>query len=230
MHQAITGYLADLVDRYDLVLPEPAVTIELFPPGMLLFEPEGWFMRWVSYSGGGVLGDRLPRPPERPRVAVTFGTAELQAFGVDSLKPLVTAAGEVDAEFVLAVGDLDLAPLGALPANVRPAGWTPIYALLRTCVAVVHHGGPATTMTALEVGIPQLVARNHLDPMQYGICQAIEAAGIGLQHDRAAMDPALLSRLVGDTGLRQRTAEVRREMLDLPTPAATVERIVRELT
>jgi UDP:flavonoid glycosyltransferase YjiC (YdhE family) len=230
MHQAIAGYLADFVDRYEVALPEPAVTVELFPPSMLLFEPEGWFMRWVSYSGGGVLGDRLPQPPpDRPRVAVTFGTAELQALGVESLRPLVAAAGTVDAEFVLAVGDIDLGPLGALPPNVRPAGWTPMYALLRTCAGVVHHGGPATTMTALEVGIPQLVARNPMDPMQYGICQAIEASGIGFQQDRSTVDAELLGRLVSDPALRARTAEVRAEMLALPTPAATVARIEREL-
>jgi UDP:flavonoid glycosyltransferase YjiC (YdhE family) len=163
-------------------------------------------------------------------VAITFGTAELLTFGVDSLKPLVVAAGEVDAEFVLAVGDVDLSPVGALPPNVRAVGWTPIYALLRTCAGVVHHGGPATTMTALEAGVPQLVARNLLDPMQYGICQAIEASGIGVQHDRATIDAALLDRLITDTGLRRRTAEVRREMLELPPPAVVVDRIVRELT
>lgn len=230
MHHAIAGHLADLIEEYDLSLPEPALTIELFPPSMLLFEPEGWFMRWVSYSGGGVLGDRLPPVPERPRVAVTFGTAELLTFGVDSLRTLIAAAGDVDAEFVLALGDVDAAPLGPLPPNVRSVGWTPLYALLRTCAGVVHHGGPATTMTALETGIPQLVARNLQDPMQYGICQAIEASGIGIQHDRTTIDSAVLSRLIDDDGLRSRTAAVRAEMLDLPTPAATVDRIVRELT
>jgi len=230
MHPAIAGYLADFVEKYGIDLPEPALTIELFPPSMLLFEPEGWFMRWVSYSGGGVLGDRLPQPPpDRPRVAITFGTAELQALGVESLSPLLTAAGEVEAEFVLAVGDLDLSPLGTLPPNVRPVGWTPMYALLRTCAAVVHHGGPATTMTALEIGIPQLAARNTMDPMQYGIIQAIETSGIGLQHDRSTMDAEVLSRLVWEPSLRERIAEVRAEMLALPTPAATVARIEREL-
>jgi hypothetical protein len=43
--------------------------------------------------------------------------------GVGALRPLVAAAGAVDAEFVLAMGDADLSELGALPDNLRPVGW-----------------------------------------------------------------------------------------------------------
>jgi UDP:flavonoid glycosyltransferase YjiC (YdhE family) len=227
MHRAVAGHLGDLVERYRLKLPEPAVTVELFPPSMLRTEPEGWFMRWVSYSGGGVLGDRLPAVPERPRVALTFGTAELGALGVESVAPLVAAAAGGDAEFVLATGDVDPAGLGTLPDNVRPIGWTPLYALLRTCAAVVHHGGPATTMTAVDAGVPQLAASTPLDPIQHGTCVAIAASGIGLHLDRAAVDAAVLDRLVHDAGLRAATERVRREMRELPSPVDTVARIVR---
>lgn len=225
-HDRIAGYLGDVADRYGITISDPDVIIELFPPSML-DEPEGWFMRWVSYSGGGVLGDRLLEPPSRPRVAVTLGTVELRAFGVDSLAPLVAAAEGMDAEFVLALGDVDLTPLGPLPPNVRAVGWTPLYALLRTCSAVVHHGGSATTLTALEVGIPQLVARNAQDPFQYMPARAIQDSGIGLVIDREKIDADQLTWLIDDPGLAGRIAAVREEMLALPTPRAIVDRIVR---
>ncbi|GAB3974174.1 salmochelin biosynthesis C-glycosyltransferase IroB [Actinoallomurus acanthiterrae] len=230
MHEAIAEHLTDFAARYGISIGRPEVILESFPPGMLVGEePEGWFMRWVPYGGGGVLGDRLPPRPDRLRVAVTMGTIELQTFAVDELDPIVTAAAGVDAEFVLALGDVDPGPLGPLPPNVRVMGWMPLNALLRTCAAVIHHGGGGTALTAVDAGIPQLVAPDPRDQFQYTTFNAVRKSGIGLVSAREDIDTALLTRLITDEQIRAATAEVRREMIALPTPADVTRRIIEHL-
>ncbi|MEU5949724.1 nucleotide disphospho-sugar-binding domain-containing protein [Micromonospora sp. NPDC047465] len=231
MHRSIASFLTDLMGKHQVSLPEPVATIESFPPSLLLeAEPEGWFMRWVPYGGGAVLGDRLPPVPARPEVAITMGTIELQAFGIGAVEPIIAAAGEVDADFVLALGDLDISPLGTLPRNVRSVGWTPLHTLLRTCTAVVHHGGGGTVMTAIDAGIPQLLAPDPRDQFQHTAREAVSRRGIGLVSTSDKVDADLLRRLVGDESLRTAAREVREEMVALPTPAETVRRIVERIS
>jgi calicheamicinone 4-hydroxyamino-4,6-dideoxy-alpha-D-glucosyltransferase len=227
MHESIASFLTDFTDKYQLTLPKPAVVVESFPPSLLLEEePEGWFMRWVPYGGGAVLGDRFPAAPPRPEVAVTMGTIELQAFGIAALEPILAGAAEVDADFVLALGDLDITPLGKLPANVRSVGWTPLHTLLRTCSAVVHHGGGGTVMTAIDAGLPQLLAPDPRDQFQHTAREAVSRRGIGLVSTADKVDAELLRRLIGDESLRANAREVRDEMIALPTPAETVRHII----
>lgn len=232
MHERAAFYLADLCERYGVSVPSPDLTVECFPPSMLAGqEPEGWFMRWMPYSGGGVLGDRLPQPPpDRPRVAVTMGTIELQSFGVSAMESLVAEAAKVDAEFVLALGDdIDVGPLGALPPNVRSVGWMPLNALLRTCTAIVHHGGGGTALAAIDAGLPQLLAPHPRDAFQRTVWNAVAQRGIGLVSQPEDVDAALLNRLIADEGLRAATAEVRAEMIGLPTVEATARRIAEHI-
>ncbi|OOC53332.1 MULTISPECIES: nucleotide disphospho-sugar-binding domain-containing protein [Nocardiopsis] len=230
MHEAVGAELSDLCERYGVEVPRPDITVESFPPSMLKGVPEeGRPMRWVPYGGGGVLGDRLPPPPERPRVAITMGTIELQTFGLSMLDPLIGAAADVSADFVLALGDIDVTPLGSLPPNVSSVGWTPLHTLLRDCTAVVHHGGGGTTLTAIDAGIPQLLTPDPRDRLQYTACNAVRDRGIGLVGEPEEVRPALLRRLIDDTSLRTVTAEVCDEVRSLPTPAAVQRGIVESL-
>lgn len=230
MHEAIESYLTDLVERYNLTVKPPAVIIESFPPSLLAgHAPEGWFMRWVPYSGGGVLGDRLPAPASGPRVAVTMGTVELHAFGIGSLRSLVDAAAEVAAEFVFVLGDIDIAPLGPLPANVVSVGWAPLHSVLRDCSAIVHHGGGGTALTAIDAGVPQLLAPDPNDQFQHTTWLSVARSGVGLVSSRDEVDAALLERLITDESIRETTAAVRQEMRALPTPSAVVDRLIEQL-
>lgn len=232
MHEAIAGFLTDFFEKYDIAspLPKPDIVIESFPPSMLVGrEPEGWFMRWVPYGGGAVLEDRRPPNGDRPQVAVTMGTIELQTFGLGAVESILAATDDVDADFVLALGDIDIAPLGDLPPNVRAVGWVPLHRLLRDCAAVVNHGGGGTVMTAIEAGIPQLLAPDPRDMFQHTGCEAVLKRGIGLVSTADQVTPELLTTLITDERLAEETAAVRKEMLALPTPAATVQRILAEV-
>ncbi|MDL4776708.1 nucleotide disphospho-sugar-binding domain-containing protein [Actinomadura xylanilytica] len=228
LHAATAAQLTDVLDRYDIAaLPDPAMTLEFVPPSMLPFpEPEGAYMRYVPYTGGVVVGERLPEPAGRPRVVITMGGIRPGMHGLGPLEATVAAAGRTDADFLLALGDADPAPLGELPPNVVPIGWTPLDLLLPTCAAVVHHGGGGTAMAAVEAGVPQLVA---LDPRYLGhktLAPAVEKGGVGLVTLQDEVTAATLERLLTDESLRKATADVRAESAALPSPAAMVPRLL----
>jgi UDP:flavonoid glycosyltransferase YjiC (YdhE family) len=230
LHAAVAAHLTDLADRYDLRLPDPALTVEFFPPSMLGGPPEGWFMRWVPFDGGGLLSPDLLRPPERPRIAVTMGSIELQTFGVGTLKRLVAEAAAINAEFVLALGDIDAGPLLPLPPNVRSIGWAPLRPLLGTCTAVIHHGGGGSTLTAVDAGTAQLLAPDPRDQFQHVTGLAVRERGIGRVTTADKVDAAMITALLADDGQRAAAAEVRAEIAALPSPADTAARIVRHLS
>lgn len=234
MHDAIAAFLGDFFDRYDLPrpLPRPDVIIESFPPSMILDRaPEGWFMRWIPYGGGQVHGARWPATADRdrPQVVVSMGTIELQAFGLGAVESIVAAAAQVEADFVLALGDLDVGPLRPLPANVRAVGWTALHRLLRQGDAVVHHGSGGMIMTAIEAGTPQLLAPDARDMFQHSGRAAVHKLGIGLVSTADEVSPELLTELIGNDELARQLAVVRDEMHSLPAPAETARRIIAEL-
>ncbi|ONI76347.1 hypothetical protein ALI144C_37470 [Actinosynnema sp. ALI-1.44] len=245
MHQATADHLPDMCERYGVPrLPEPLATIEHVTPSMLPFDkPEGWFMREVPYNGGIVL-DRVPQRGERPCIAITMGTVkptfsaeaattesgEMLAgyWGLGPLDRLISEASKVDADFVLALGDVDPEPLGTLPPNVRPIGWTPLDSLLRTCSGVVHPGG-GTTMIAVDAGIPQLLVHPPTGQGNESTASAVLKRGIGLVTTEDTVQAEMLERLLTDAQLRQAATEVRAENASLPSPAATVTRISEAL-
>jgi UDP:flavonoid glycosyltransferase YjiC (YdhE family) len=213
-------HLASTFDRHEATLPERYAVIDVAPPSMV--EPQGWLMRYVPYNGGATLPDWLWQAPTRPRVAVTLGTVAIQTLGIDPLREIVGHAAGVAAEFVLAVGDADIEPLGALPDNVRAAGWVPLDALLPTCAGVVHHGGAGTALTALACGVPQLILPSGAD--RHINADAVHRRGAGI--DAETVTSELLDRLPHDTRLRDAAREVAAEIAGLPSPAEVAARLV----
>ncbi|MFJ5228106.1 nucleotide disphospho-sugar-binding domain-containing protein [Streptomyces sp. NPDC088400] len=157
---------------------------------------------------------------ERRRVAVTLGTVLTDLDGVRSIARLIEHAAAVDAEFLLAIGDADLAPLGTLPPNVRPLPWVPLAQLLDGSDAIVHHGGAGTMMTAAAVGTPQLILPQGAD--HFDNAAAAEASGFALRATADAVDSHLLDALLNDDGLRKAATAMRAEIAALPSPAALV--------
>src|SRR5262249_46529015 len=156
-----------------------------------------WPVRYVPYNGGGVLPDWLLRTPDRPRIAVTLGTVLPAMGGLGGLFALLAATAGIDAEFVLALGDVDTADLPAPPDNGRVGReWIPLGWLLRSCVGIVHHGGAGTTLTALDAGVPQLLLPHGAD--QHINAEAVRARGVGHVTDPASVEPGHLERLLTD--------------------------------
>jgi 8-demethyltetracenomycin C L-rhamnosyltransferase len=215
---------ADVFDRHGVDLPAQRNAIDVAPPSMLDGEPDGWSMRYIPYNGGATVPAWLAEPPAQPRVAVTLGNLVSRLEGWHDLaRRIFEPAAEVDAEFVLAVGDVDVSDVGPVPTNVRVVGYTPLTQLLPTCAAVVHHGGAGTSMGALDVGIPQLVIPQLFD--HQNTAERVVKRGVGLACGPDLPD-GILETLVVDGDLREGAREVRAELRTLPTPVDLSRTIV----
>ena len=64
-----------------------------------------------------------------------------------------------------------------LPSHVTSTGYVPLDPLLRSCAAIVHHGGIGTTSMALATGCPQLVCPLAFD--QFHNADQVERLGTG---------------------------------------------------
>ncbi|MGW3231672.1 nucleotide disphospho-sugar-binding domain-containing protein [Kitasatospora sp. NPDC001095] len=218
--------MADTFARHGIDrLPEPADVIDLAPPSMAGDERYGRSLRPVSYNGEDELPAHLAVPADRPRVAVTLGTVPPKTDGLTRLERVIAAAADIDAEFVLATGDLDLGTIDTLPDNVRACGWVPWRALLDTCSAAIHHGGGSTALGALDAGIPQLVLPDGSD--RFINADAVRARGAGLRAAAEDIGPALLDRLLTDADLIRAAREVSTEIAAMPAPTTVAEHLTR---
>jgi UDP:flavonoid glycosyltransferase YjiC (YdhE family) len=198
--------------------------VDVAPPSMTASGADVWATRFVPYGSGGLVPGWAVGRSSRPRVLVTLGTTTPEMLGLGHFKSVVEAAKETDAEFVLALGGVDPAPLGELPPNVRSCGWVPLHVLLAGCTAIVHQGGVGTTLSALDAGVPQLVLPTGAD--NFVNAAAVEKRGLGLVSDPGAVAPATLARLLDDAVLGAVAREVRAEMHAVPAPADVVGRMV----
>ena len=218
--------LASDYERHGVAGKSASVTaIDLAPPSMTGdVSADAWPVRYVPYGSGGPVPDWAIGASDRPRVAVTLGTTTPDVLGVGHFKSIVEAAAATDAEFVLALGSADPAPLGTLPDNVRLCGWIPLHVLLDTCSAIIHQGGIGTTLSALHTGIPQLVLPTGHD--YFVNANALEKRGVGLSAEPDQVDAELLGRLLGDRALSTAAVEVRDEMTGTEAPGDAVARLV----
>ncbi|GAB7188594.1 UDP:flavonoid glycosyltransferase YjiC YdhE family [Kitasatospora sp. Ki12] len=210
-------HLADVYEQYGVAGPADSTALNVGPLGG---DPDGVRTRYLPYNGAGLVPADLLRPADRRRVLITLGSVVATLDGVGSVTRLVESAAEVDAEFLLAVGDADLAPLGTLPANVRAVPWIPLAELVRNTDAVVHHGGAGTTLTTLQAGLPQLLLPQGAD--NYLVADALTEAGNALRSTSETVDPEVLERLLTDPGLRAAARTQQAANDALPTPAALV--------
>ncbi|MBV8934059.1 MAG: DUF1205 domain-containing protein [Kutzneria sp.] len=227
MDDALREQLKPAFDRYGVTEPPASVAyVDVAPPSMVTQDPAAWPMRYVPYNGGGVLPSWLREMPAgRPRIAVTLGTVAPRVNGLGPVERIIAAAPDVDAEFVVALGDADSSGLGELPPNVHIASWIPLNALLEVSSALVHHGGAGTTMTALAAGVPQLVLPSGAD--RHINATAVHARGAGLSGTEEELDAESLRRLLTDEKLIRTASEVSAEMAAMPSPADVAERVAR---
>ncbi|SDW71111.1 glycosyltransferase [Amycolatopsis xylanica] len=228
-----------LFERYGLAPEiEPTVWLDPCPPGLQYPYPAGTPilpMRYVPYNGRGVIPAWTHEPPRRPRVCLTWGhtgSSETGSVAVDDCRRTVEAIAALDFEVVVAVGQDLLDRLGELPAGVRAAVGVPLHALLRDCRAIVHHGGPGTTMTAVAAGVPQLVITDQPHNVAAGASLAKAGAGRWLLpsdaptgQDGAAVLAAEIAVLAGDPGYRAAAERLRRENLAQPSLSQVIDHL-----
>ncbi|WP_329380872.1 DUF1205 domain-containing protein [Streptomyces sp. NBC_01351] len=215
----LAANFTEAYETYGVAGPAAPTALNIVPAS-LGGDPGGLRMRYLPYNGGGTVPAELLRRGTRPRVAVTLGTVLTEMEGVGAIVRLIEAAASVDAEFLLAVGDADLTPLGTLPDNVRPLPWVPLAELLTASDALIHHGGSGTLLTALQAGLPQLLLPQGAD--HFTNADALTKTGAALRSASDEVDATLLTRLTADPALREAAARLRAENAALPTPAETV--------
>ncbi|GAA4907548.1 nucleotide disphospho-sugar-binding domain-containing protein [Streptomonospora salina] len=228
-----TGLAQELHARLVPVFTEHAtgdlpalLNLDVAPPSMLDGPPDGRSMRYVAYSGGTVLPAWLRQPDRhRPRVAITLGTVSVKTGGLQALHALLGSAAAIDAEFVLALGDVDLDVLGELPPNVVPAGWAPLSELLPTCTTLIHHGGGGTAMSALAAGTTQLVLPDGVDRRDNA--DALHARGVAVAAQPEDVDQKVIEHVMHSTAMSAAAAEVRAEIDTMPPPATLVPVLAR---
>ncbi|MDH6484543.1 glycosyltransferase [Streptomyces sp. SAI-127] len=219
----VEGMAAELADEYRArgVTGPPERTVLDVVPASLGGDGTGWRVRYVPFNGGGPVPADLVARGGRQRVVVTLGTALSRTAGARYVDRLIEQAATVDADFLLALGGADLAPLGELPPNVKPlSDWVPLAQLLAGCDAVVHHGGAGTMMAAAAVGIPQLFLPSGAD--HFTNAAAATAQGFALRAEPQVVDGDLLDTLLNDDALRKAALAMRDEIAGLPSPADLV--------
>jgi glycosyltransferase (activator-dependent family) len=121
-------------------------------------------MRYVPYNGPSVVPDWLHEEPGKRRVCITLGISGRDSgVGLVSIDEIMGAIADIDAEFVATFDAQQLETVSRVPDNVRTVDFVPMQALLPTCTAILHHGGPGTWHTAALNGLPQVILPNGWD-------------------------------------------------------------------
>jgi UDP:flavonoid glycosyltransferase YjiC (YdhE family) len=216
----------------------PSLVTSCFPPSFQAvsgrLESPYQSMRYVPYVGPGAVPDWLLEPAAGPRVCVAFsgsndrGLAEVQVLSAR----IARVVCDLGLEVVTPSRPGFIPPLCAeerpevrMPDEVRAVGWVPMSLLLATCALVVHHGGPATTLTALSLGVPQLTAvlNTHGSADQHAVTAGlVTARGAGLSVPRGRREDAIstaVQQLLNDPAYRQTAASIAAEIEAMPSPA-----------
>ncbi|POM22836.1 L-noviosyl transferase [Actinomadura rubteroloni] len=210
--------------------PRKVLKLRQAPPSLNRLESDHRPMRHVPYNGtyAHPVNEWISPEKGRARVCVTLGTFVPKYDGMETLRKLMKEFGQVPATIVMALGDVDLSELGDVPDNVRLHRWIPLNLLLRTCDAIVHHGGSGTTFAALEAGLPQIVLPHGAD--QYFNASTVAERGVGVIGERASLTAGDIAAVLASRAAAEAAAEVRAEIAAMPAPAriaAEVEEFAR---
>ncbi|QUH00055.1 activator-dependent family glycosyltransferase [Saccharopolyspora erythraea] len=182
-------------------------------------------MRYVDYNGPSVVPEWLHDEPERRRVCLTLGISSREnSIGQVSIDELLGAVGDIDAEIIATFDAQQLEGVASIPDNVRTVGFVPMHALLPTCSATVHHGGPGSWHTAAIHGVPQVILPDGWDT---GVrAQRTQDFGAGIALPVPELTPDQLresvKRVLDDPAHRAAAARMREDMLAEPSPAEVV--------
>ncbi|MDG4759718.1 glycosyltransferase [Micromonospora sp. WMMD710] len=182
-------------------------------------------LRPVPFSPSGPLPPSAARDGSRPLVYLTLGTA----FGTPELLTTVIAGlAALGAQVVVAAGRVAPEELGETPDHVTVHRWLPQAELLSQVDLVVHHGGSGTTLSALAVGVPQLMLPQGAD--QFANADAVTAAGAALRLLPAEVRPGAVAEqarrlLPRDGEHRDAVRALAEEIAAMPSPATVAHHL-----
>ncbi|WP_426509758.1 nucleotide disphospho-sugar-binding domain-containing protein [Dactylosporangium sp. McL0621] len=223
--------LAPLAAEAGVAVPDPrgAFTVDPCPPGLQL-EPDGprQAVRHVPYNRDAIWPGPLPRAADRPRVCVTWGSVlgRYGGGGSDAAR-VVGALAKLDVDVVVTVAARDRAGFGAVPDNVVLLEHAPLAQLLPGCAAIVSPGGGGTFMTAVVLGVPQVICPGVPDQR----LNAVQLAKAGAGLDLGGPDPGdqelrdAVEHLLAGPGFAARAAVLRDESAAAPDPTEVLRRI-----
>ncbi|TPQ23557.1 activator-dependent family glycosyltransferase [Streptomyces sporangiiformans] len=189
-------------------------------------------MRFQPYNGAAVQWDWLREPPKRPRVCLTLGRMNTEAYGGDyvSAPDILEVLADLDVEVVAALMPEQCEQLGHLPSNARAVDNVALSSLLPSCSAVINHGGFGTFSTALVNGVPQLILSTYVaDHELRGRYLERAGAGFFVYHREAHADQVLAHtrRLLDEPAIADAARRLRDESAAMPTPHAMVGQLER---
>ncbi|SFQ04500.1 UDP:flavonoid glycosyltransferase YjiC, YdhE family [Amycolatopsis arida] len=188
-------------------------------------------VRYVPFAGGGSLPVWGKGRGGRPRVCLTWGHTIAKVDPERFLVPwLAGVLGDMDVDLVAAVSSAQRPLLGdAVEDGVDVVVDAALRDVLPGCDLVVSHGGAATTLTALGLGVPLLVMPAL--PDHAGHSARVVAAGAGEQLPAGSATPAAVRaavhRLLDGPDARAGAAAVRERMLARPAPGDAVTEVER---
>lgn len=186
----------------------------------------------MPYNGASVQWPWLREQPKRPRVCVTLGRTNTEAYGGDyvAVADILRALSRLDADIVAALMPEQAERLGDLPPNVRAVSGLALSTLLPSCTAIVHHGGWGTFSTALVNAVPQLALSTLVaDQELRGRSLQDSGAGLHVHHTDADADRVadLTRRLLEDPSYAAEARRLRDESAAMPTPHDLVQELER---
>ncbi len=148
--------------------------------------------------------------PRTSGVFVTPGTAHQHAK--DLFLNVIVACEQIGQQCIVATSYPERLPT-TLPSHVTKLGYAALDPLLRSCAAIVHHGGIGTTSMALATGCPQVACPLAFDQFHNADC--VTELGVGMECRRQVWEPGataarvladVLGKLVDDAETRQHCA------------------------
>jgi len=205
-------------------LPQPSTWIDIHP-SVLRGEnaPPAQLMRFVPGNEQRRLERWMyTRDSDRQRVLITAGTrgGQSRSQNAEHLRNLNDALSKLDIEVLIAAPD-DIADSLRADVGQTPVCWIPLDVVAPTCDVIVHHGGGVTAATAMNAGIPQLVAPR--DDYQVTLAQPIADFGacvlLARGQGSAGQIVQACQQILADPGYRLRSQALAEQIAALPSPS-----------
>ena len=228
------GASRELVDDLAAVgldgLPEPDMSIEITPPSMLPADsPPAQMMRWIPGNTQCRLEPWMYRKSDSSRIGVTIGTGVGKHNQHDFLHAIVEQVANLGEEVVVAVPDDDAEQLlDRVDDNVR-AGWIPLDVVAPTLDVLVHQAGGSTMMTAMSMGVPQVLVPDPKLHRSTDMARRLAETGAGVVVPPEQATTEVIAKtcqeVIANPSYAQAADRLAKEIASLPLPVEVARRV-----